>query len=102
MYAQMPKVESPPFARPPPKTQLPTLPPSPSFKFLHQKTAEDLEYSELLDQAAQLPPGSMERLLRVAAFAVSPYSSTPGRTSKPFNPLLGETFEYVCPEKGVR
>lgn len=67
-----------------------------------QKTAEDLEYSELLDQAAQLPPGSMERLLRVAAFAVSPYSSTPGRTSKPFNPLLGETFEYVCPEKGVR
>lgn len=35
-----------------------------------QKTAEDLEYSELLDQAAELPPGSVERLLRVAAFAV--------------------------------
>jgi hypothetical protein len=67
-----------------------------------QKTAEDLEYSELLDEAAALPPGSPERLLRVAAFAVSPYSSTPGRTTKPFNPLLGETFEFVCPEKGFR
>lgn len=67
-----------------------------------QKTAEDLEYSELLDQAAELAPGSVERLLRVAAFAVSPYSSTPGRTAKPFNPLLGETFEFVCPEKGFR
>jgi hypothetical protein len=44
----------------------------------------------------------MERLLRVAAFAVSPYSSTPGRTAKPFNPLLGETFEFVCQEKGLR
>lgn len=33
----------------------------------------------------------------------SPYSSsTPGRTAKPFNPLLGETFEFVCPEKGFR
>lgn len=67
-----------------------------------QKTAEDLEYSELLDQAAEFPAGSVERLLRVAAFAVSPYSSTPGRTAKPFNPLLGETFEFVCPEKGFR
>jgi len=38
----------------------------------------------------------------VAAFAVSPYSSSPGRTAKPFNPLLGETFEFVCPEKGFR
>lgn len=32
----------------------------------------------------------------------SPYSSTPGRTAKPFNPLLGETYELVCPEKGFR
>ena len=35
-----------------------------------QRTAEELEYSELLDQAAEFPAGSMERLLRVAAFAV--------------------------------
>lgn len=67
-----------------------------------QKTAEDLEYSELLDEAAELPAGSVERLLKVTAFAVSAYGSTVGRTAKPFNPLLGETFEFVCQEKGFR
>lgn len=67
-----------------------------------QKSAEDLEYSELLDEASAFPPGSLERLVRVAAFAISPYSSTIGRTTKPFNPLLGETYELVYPEKGFR
>lgn len=67
-----------------------------------QKTAEDLEYSELLDLAAKLPKHSIDRLLRVAAFAVSAYSSTVGRTAKPFNPLLGETYELVHVEKGFR
>ncbi len=35
----------------------------------------------------------------VAAFR---YSGTAGRTNKPFNPLLGETYELVCAEKGFR
>ena len=30
------------------------------------------------------------------------YSGTAGRTSKPFNPLLGETYELICAEKGFR
>ena len=55
-----------------------------------------------LVQAAQEPAGSIERFLMVAAFAVSGYSSTAGRTSKPFNPLLGETYELVHAEKGFR
>ena len=38
----------------------------------------------------------------MAAFAVSGYSSTAGRTVKPFNPLLGETYELVHAEKGFR
>lgn len=29
----------------------------------------------------------------VAAFTISSYSTTAARTGKPFNPLLGETFE---------
>jgi hypothetical protein len=66
-----------------------------------QRFCEDIEYSELLDKA-QRQRGSTERMLYVAAFAVSNYSSTDGRIAKPFNPLLGETFEYVRPEKGVR
>lgn len=65
-------------------------------------TAEDLEYSELLDVAASHPAGSMERIVNVMAFAISPYSSTEGRTSKPFNPLLGETYELIDNDKGFR
>ncbi|KAK9915813.1 hypothetical protein WJX75_004375 [Coccomyxa subellipsoidea] len=57
---------------------------------------------ELPAPAATFPPGSEERMLYVVAFAVSGYSSTAGRTSKPFNPLLGETYEIVHPEKGLR
>lgn len=38
----------------------------------------------------------------MAAFAVSGYASTEGRICKPFNPLLGETYEADCPDKGLR
>ncbi len=46
--------------------------------------------------------GSLERLLHVAAFAVSGYASGACRHCKPFTPLLGETFEYMCPERKFR
>jgi len=42
------------------------------------------------------------RILNVAAFAVSGYASTEGRNCKPFNPLLGETYEADYPDKGLR
>lgn len=42
------------------------------------------------------------RILNVAAFAVSGYASTEGRSCKPFNPLLGETYEADFPDKGLR
>ena len=57
-----------------------------------QRLTEDLEYHELLDRAAACE-SSLEQLCYVAAFTVSSYSTTVFRTSKPFNPLLGETFE---------
>lgn len=34
-----------------------------------------------------------EQLAYVAAFTISSYSTTSNRTGKPFNPLLGETYE---------
>eukprot|EP01108_Squamamoeba_japonica_P001875 TRINITY_DN183_c0_g1_i4.p2 TRINITY_DN183_c0_g1~~TRINITY_DN183_c0_g1_i4.p2 ORF type:complete len:322 (-),score=160.77 TRINITY_DN183_c0_g1_i4:65-1030(-) len=37
------------------------------------------------------------RLVRVAVFAIAAYSSAE-RTTKPFNPLLGETFEWMTNE----
>ena len=68
---------------------------------LLQRVAEDLEYTDLLDIAADRSD-SMERLVYVASYAASEYASTIGRVAKPFNPLLGETFEYVRPDKGYR
>lgn len=66
-----------------------------------QRVAEDLEYIDLLDTAAEAKD-STERMVYVAAFAVSEYCSTIGRVAKPFNPLLGETYEYTRPDKGYR
>ncbi|KAJ3615025.1 hypothetical protein NHX12_018593 [Muraenolepis orangiensis] len=57
-----------------------------------QRLSEDLEYYELLDKAAKCQ-SSLEQLCYVAAFTVSSYSTTVHRTGKPFNPLLGETYE---------
>ncbi|KAI5860628.1 oxysterol binding protein [Durotheca rogersii] len=65
------------------------------------RTGEDMEYANLLDMAADRSD-SIERLLYVAAFAASEFASTIGRVAKPFNPLLGETFEYARPDKGYR
>ncbi|CAK7564670.1 MAG: hypothetical protein SEPTF4163_002569 [Sporothrix epigloea] len=65
------------------------------------RCGEDMEYVDLLDRAVERSD-SIERLIYVAAFAASEYASTIGRVAKPFNPLLGETFEYVRPDKNYR
>ncbi|XP_050151175.1 oxysterol-binding protein-related protein 2A-like isoform X6 [Malus sylvestris] len=69
-----------------------------------QKCCEDLEYSYLLDRAYEYGKmgNSLQRVLNVAAFAVSGYASSVGRHCKPFNPLLGETYEANYPDKGIR
>ncbi|XP_042436507.1 oxysterol-binding protein-related protein 1D-like isoform X3 [Zingiber officinale] len=69
-----------------------------------QKCFEDLEYSYLVDRALEWgrQGNSLMRILHIAAFAVSGYASTEGRQCKPFNPLLGETYEADYPDKGLR
>ncbi|KAK7385231.1 hypothetical protein VNO78_30945 [Psophocarpus tetragonolobus] len=69
-----------------------------------QKCCEEMEYSYLLDRAYEWGRrgNSLMRILNVAAFAVSAYASTEGRICKPFNPLLGETYEADFPDKGFR
>jgi len=57
-----------------------------------QRLAEDFAYSEVLDRAA-LATDTAEQMAFVAAFTVSSYCSTAIRAAKPFNPLLGETYE---------
>ncbi|KAG8932424.1 hypothetical protein FRC02_001160 [Tulasnella sp. 418] len=60
-----------------------------------QRLAEDVEYVDLLNQAAATSD-PVERICLVAAFAVSGYACTLYRASrKPFNPMLGETFEDI-------
>ncbi|CAK4031153.1 Oxysterol-binding 1 [Lecanosticta acicola] len=65
------------------------------------RVVEDMEYTPLLDAAADRTD-STERMVYVAGFAASEYASTIGRVAKPFNPLLGETYEYVRPDLGYR
>ncbi|XP_071480214.1 oxysterol-binding protein 1-like isoform X2 [Diadema antillarum] len=57
-----------------------------------QRLTEDMLYSDLLNMAAQCDD-TCEEMAYVAAFIVSAYAETSVRSTKPFNPLLGETFE---------
>jgi hypothetical protein len=71
---------------------------------LLQRAAEQLEYSQLLDSAVKCTD-SFERLMYVSTFAVSSLSN--GRVKersirKPFNPMLGETYELVREDRGFR
>ncbi|CAH8533298.1 unnamed protein product [Schistosoma rodhaini] len=57
-----------------------------------QRAVEDFTYSHLLDYASQTRD-PVEQMAYVVAFSVSCYSSTAYRVGKPFNSLLGETYE---------
>ncbi|XP_051977534.1 oxysterol-binding protein-related protein 1-like isoform X2 [Xyrauchen texanus] len=59
-----------------------------------QRLTEYMEHTYLIHQANVLED-SIERMKSVAAFAVSAVASQWERTGKPFNPLLGETYELV-------
>lgn len=58
-----------------------------------QRMTEYMEYSRLLRIAAE-QGDPVDRMKYVAAFAVSALASNWDRLGKPFNPMLGETYEY--------
>ncbi|XP_014892316.1 oxysterol-binding protein-related protein 3 isoform X2 [Poecilia latipinna] len=67
-----------------------------------QRLCEELDNSELLDRAA-ITEDPFERMIYIATFVVSGYASSFYRTGgKPFNPVLGETYECDRPDKGFR
>lgn len=69
-----------------------------------QRAGEQFEYARLLDQAANATD-ALERLIYVTAFAISPFSNTRVKERairKPFNPMLGETYEMVRGDMGFR
>lgn len=67
---------------------------------LLQRLTENVEYSYLLEKASN-SDDPVKRLEYVAAFAVAGISSNWERLGKPFNPLLGETFEHHRETDGV-
>ncbi|XP_051795808.1 oxysterol-binding protein-related protein 7 isoform X1 [Acanthochromis polyacanthus] len=69
---------------------------------LLQRLCEELEYSDLLDTANNTPD-PYQRMVYIAAFAISGYSTATFRNRyKPFNPVLGETFECIREDRGFR
>uniref|UniRef100_A0A3Q2EJJ1 Oxysterol-binding protein n=1 Tax=Cyprinodon variegatus TaxID=28743 RepID=A0A3Q2EJJ1_CYPVA len=66
-----------------------------------QRLTEYMEHTYLIHQA-NAATDSIERMKCVAAFAVSAVASQWERTGKPFNPLLGETYELIRDDLGFR
>uniref|UniRef100_A0A146WLC6 Oxysterol-binding protein n=1 Tax=Fundulus heteroclitus TaxID=8078 RepID=A0A146WLC6_FUNHE len=66
-----------------------------------QRITEYMEHACLLNRACELS-NSLQRMEMVASFAISAVGSQWGRTGKPFNPLLGETFELIREDPGYR
>ncbi|KAF7459291.1 oxysterol-binding protein [Cryptosporidium felis] len=60
---------------------------------LLQRLSEDFRYSSILESATFLN-SSIDRLREITIFSITPYASSIGRVFKPFNPLLGETYEF--------
>ncbi|MBW0504186.1 hypothetical protein O181_043901 [Austropuccinia psidii MF-1] len=69
-----------------------------------QKLCEEFEYAdELLTMAVKSQNNPIERLVYIVGFVVSGYCSSKTRFArKPFNPMLGETFECIRPDKKIR
>ena len=55
-----------------------------------------MEYTDILD-AAVMQKDSLTRLAYVAIWSATTLTSLERTSTKPFNPLLGETFELVTP-----
>ncbi|XP_068587654.1 oxysterol-binding protein-related protein 7-like isoform X2 [Cebidichthys violaceus] len=69
---------------------------------LLQRLSEELEYSELLD-IANRTDDPYERMVYVAVFSISGYAWASWRNRyKPFNPILGETYESYREDRAFR
>ncbi|XP_032875405.1 oxysterol-binding protein-related protein 1 isoform X3 [Amblyraja radiata] len=66
-----------------------------------QRLTEYMEHTYLIHEAISSRT-SLDRMQCVAAFAVSAVASQWERTGKPFNPLLGETYELIRQDLGFK
>ncbi|CAL8288772.1 unnamed protein product [Boreogadus saida] len=69
---------------------------------LLQRLSEELEYTSLLD-TANSTDDPYQRMVYLAAYSISGYAWASWRSRyKPFNPVLGETYENHRPDRGFR
>ena len=66
-----------------------------------QKQCEKFYYLDLLNKASEEPKPEM-RLCYISAFIIGEIFINNGRTLKPFNPIIGESFEYFINESNFR
>ena len=66
-----------------------------------QRFSENVFYSYLIEKAASCAD-PCKRMEYVTAFVVTTISSNINRLSKPFNPILGETYECLREDLGFR
>ena len=59
-----------------------------------QRLCENFQYAELLNYAST-EKNQFKRLAYIVAFDLSAFGFNIYRTLKSFNPILGETFEYI-------
>jgi len=50
-----------------------------------------------MEKAMEIKNDDVKRLAYIGIYILSQYSDVYGRDRKPFNPILGETFELVQP-----
>ena len=65
-----------------------------------QNMAEIMEYTDSLDAAATCEDPGM-RMAWIVGYTMGPFAAVE-RPWKPFNPILGETFEFYKPDKGIQ
>lgn len=62
-----------------------------------QKISEVSNFYKIMDQAIATKEDDYKRLGLIAIFLMSQYSEVYQRNRKPFNPILGETYEIIQP-----
>ena len=62
---------------------------------LLQKCAASCEYNHIIDLANNIHNDQVKRLAVIAVYSISMFTMAERINTKPFNPLLGETYELM-------
>ena len=57
-----------------------------------------MHYHHIMEKAVETNNDDPLRLGLIAIYVLTQYADVKGRTRKPFNPILGETYELIQPD----